>query len=33
MALAALIERADAAGIEALALSPRMGDFTTTTIG
>jgi hypothetical protein len=27
MALAALTERADAAGIEALALSPRMGDF------
>ncbi|MCZ8548779.1 toprim domain-containing protein, partial [Mesorhizobium qingshengii] len=26
-ALAALIERAEAAGIEALALSPRMGDF------
>ncbi len=27
MALAALTERAEAAGIEALALSPRMGDF------
>jgi hypothetical protein len=27
MALAALTERADAAGIEALALSPRMSDF------
>ena len=27
VALAALTERADAAGIEALALSPRMGDF------
>ena len=27
MALAALTERADAAGIEALALSPRRGDF------
>ena len=27
MALVALTERADAAGIEALALSPRMGDF------
>ena len=27
MALAALTERAKAAGIEALALSPRMGDF------
>jgi hypothetical protein len=27
MALAALTERADAAGIEALALSPRIGDF------
>jgi hypothetical protein len=27
IALAALTERADAAGIEALALSPRMGDF------
>jgi len=27
MAFAALTERADAAGIEALALSPRMGDF------
>jgi hypothetical protein len=27
MALAALTERAEEAGIEALALSPRMGDF------
>ena len=27
MALAALTERAETAGIEALALSPRMGDF------
>lgn len=27
MAFAALSERAEAAGIEALALSPRMGDF------
>jgi hypothetical protein len=27
MALAALTERAEAAGIEALALSPRTGDF------
>jgi hypothetical protein len=27
MALAGLTERAEAAGIEALALSPRMGDF------
>ena len=27
MALAALTERAEAAGIEALALSPRMGDL------
>ena len=27
MALAALTERADAAGIDAFALSPRMGDF------